>query len=230
MSDLIEKAKELAASEAIKYLYDAEIIGVGTGSTVAKVIEKMASEFNVFSKKLYIPTSYDTTLKLQKLGFKVLTSSFLPRKVDVYVDGADEVAKNLAMIKGRGGALLREKILAYYSEKRVFLVDYTKLVNVLGEKKPLPVEVIPVAAGWVFMELEKRGFNPKIRMCVKGKDGPAITDSGNMIIDLHVKIHEPERLEAELKAIPGIVETGLFVKLADIVIIGYPEKVDVIKQ
>ncbi len=230
MSSLIEEAKEKAASEALRYLYDAEIIGIGTGSTVEKLIAKMGSEKDVFSNKTFIASSYDTLIKLQNLGLKVISTEFLTEKPDAYVDGADEVTRNLEMIKGRGGALLREKILAYFSKKRIYIVDYTKIVNVLGEKKPLPVEVMPYALGWVFNELVREGLNPKIRICGKGKDGPVITDSGNVIIDLYVKIRDPESLERELKKIPGIVETGLFINLADMVIVGYPDRVDVISR
>jgi len=228
MSSLVEKAKERAASEALNYLYDAEIIGVGTGSTVEKLIAKIGLEKDAFSTKMFVASSYDTLIKLQSLGLKVVPTEFLAKKPDVYVDGADEVTRNLMLIKGRGGALLREKILAYFSKRKIYIVDYTKLVNVLGEKKPLPIEVIPYAVGWVINELVKRKLNPKIRMCRNGKDGPVITDSGNIVIDLYIKIRDPESLEKELKSIPGIVETGLFINLADAVIVGYPDKVDVI--
>jgi len=228
MGSLVEKAKEMAASKALNYLYDAEIIGVGTGSTIKKLIAKIGLERDVFSAKIFVPSSYDTLIKLQSLGLKVVSTEFLIKKPDVYVDGADEVTRNLVLIKGRGGALLREKILAYFSKKRIYIVDYTKLVSVLGEKKPLPVEVVPYALGWVLSELRKKKLNPRIRMCRNGKDGPVITDSGNTIIDLYVKIQDPESLERELKGIPGIVETGLFINLADMVIVGYPNKVDVI--
>ncbi len=228
MSNLVEESKDKAASKALSFLYDAEIIGVGTGSTVEKLIAKIDEERDVFSSKFFIASSYDTLAKLQSLGLNVVSTGFLTKKPDVYVDGADEATRNLVLIKGRGGALLREKILAYFSKKRIYIIDYTKLVNVLGEKKPLPVEVVPYALGWVIKELERRGLNPKVRMCGKGKDGPVITDSGNAIIDLYVKILNPESLEKELKKIPGVVETGLFINLADMVIVGYPDRVDVI--
>lgn len=230
MDKSIEKAKERAAEKAVEFLFDAKIIGVGTGSTVFKVLEKMHERKDVFSSKLYIPSSYDTMIKLSSLGFKIIPNYFINVKPETYVDGADEVDRSLNMVKGRGAALFSEKILAYFSKRRVFVIDYSKLVNTLGYKKPIPVEVVPYAASYVFEELKNMGLNPKIRYVKNGKDGPVITDLGNIIIDLHVKVEDPLKLESRLKKIPGIVETGLFVKLAEIVIVGYPDKVEVLKR
>jgi len=230
IEEVIERAKERAAEKAIEFLFDAKIIGVGTGSTVFKVLEKMHERKDVFSNKSYIPSSHDTMIKLSSLGFRVIPSYFTNVRPETYVDGADEVDKNLNMIKGRGAALFTEKILAYFSKRRVFVIDYSKLVSTLGYKKPIPVEVVPYAASYVFEELKNMGLNPKIRYVKDGKDGPVITDLGNIVIDLHVKVEDPLKLELNLKKIPGIVETGLFVKLADIVIVGYPGKVEVLKR
>ncbi len=226
----VEKAKEKAAEKAIERVYDAEVIGVGTGSTVLKVLEKMSRERDVFKRKTYLASSYDTMIKLSKLGFKVVPSYFTSIKPEIYIDGADEVDKNLNMVKGRGAALLMEKILAYFSKKAIFIVDYTKLVNVLGSKKPIPVEVIPYAASYVYEELKKMSLNPKIRYAKIGKDGPIVTDLGNIIIDLYVKAIDPSGLELKLKSIPGVVETGLFVNLADEIIVGYPDRVEVLRR
>lgn len=226
----IEKAKEKAAEKVLEYLHDVEVIGIGTGSTILKVIEKMSREGDIFKQKLYLASSYDTMIKLSKLGFRVIPSFFTGVKPEIYVDGADEVDGNLNLVKGRGAALFMEKILAYFSEKTFFLVDYTKLVDILGSKKPIPVEVVPYAASYVYEELEKMKLNPRVRYAGKGKDGPVITDLGNIIIDLYVKVSDPSSLELQLKNIPGIVETGLFVNLADKVIVGYPNRVEVLTR
>ncbi|MCD6488170.1 MAG: ribose-5-phosphate isomerase RpiA [Desulfurococcales archaeon] len=222
----LDSAKENAAKEALKYINDAEIIGVGTGSTVEKFIDLLSRVYNDYRDRYFTASSIDTMLKLRKIGFKVLHQSIVDH-MDVYIDGADEVDGELNMVKGGGAALTLEKILAYYSRKRVFIVDYTKIVKYLGEKHPIPLEVIPQALAMVYKILKDKGYNPTIRYPVKGKYGPVIADTGGVIIDIRPGRIDPLKLEMELKTIPGIVETGLFINFADIVIVGYKDKVDV---
>lgn len=226
MRDPVEIAKDHAARKALDFIRDKNIIGIGTGSTIAKLIEYMALEKKLFSKKYYVSTSYDTAIKLSKIGFKVLNMLSIDT-IDVYVDGADEVDNKFNMVKGRGAALFLEKMLAYFSEKRIFIVDYTKLVNILGSKKPIPVEVSPLLVTFIIKKLEKLGLNPKLRYAKGGKDGPIITDLGNFIVDLYVKAENPSQLHRTLKEIPGIIETGIFVNYVDVLVIGYPDRVEV---
>jgi len=223
--DDVEKAKYMAAREALKHVCDAEVIGVGTGSTVDKFIELISRNKSDFRDRLFTCSSLDTMLKLRSIGFNVVYPGSIER-IDVYIDGADEVDKELNMIKGGGAALTLEKILTYYSEKRVFIVDYTKLVGTLGEKHPIPIDVLPWALLPVYNLLKRKGYNPVIRRSVKGKYGPVVSDVGGVIIDLYVKPSSPPEIERELKLIPGVIETGLFIGLADMVIVGWSNRVE----
>ncbi len=225
----IERAKLNAARQALDFLGEATIIGVGTGSTVEKFIDVLGEEKDGFKDRLFVASSYDTMLKLSMKGFKVLHPVSIDR-IDVYVDGADEVDKDLNMIKGGGAALTLEKVLTYYSMERIFIVDYTKLVSKLGEKHPIPVDVLPYAVKLVYEQLMKKGYNPQIRRPVKGKYGPVVSDVGGIIIDIKPAYFDPRALERELKSMPGIIETGLFIGLADKVIIGYPNKISILSK
>jgi len=225
----IEKAKRNAAKQALNFLGEASTIGVGTGSTVEKFIDVLGEEKDGFKDRLFVASSYDTMLKLSKYRFKVLHPITIDR-IDVYVDGADEVDKDLNMIKGGGAALTLEKILTYYSMEKIFLVDYTKLVSKLGEKHPIPLDVLPYAVSFVYDLLIRKGYNPQIRRPTKGKYGPVVSDVGGIIIDIKPASFNPVALERELKSIPGIIETGLFIGLADKVIVGYPDKTSILSK
>lgn len=219
----VEKAKINAAKRALAFLDKATIIGVGTGSTIKEFINVLGEERDGFKDRLFVASSYDTMLKLSKYGFRVLHPTTINR-IDVYIDGADEVDGDLNMIKGGGAALTLEKILTYYSTERIFLVDYTKLVSRLGEKHPIPLDVLPYAVSFVHDLLMRKGYNPRIRRLTKGKYGPVVSDIGGIIIDIKPVSFDPVALEKELKNMPGVIETGLFIGLADKVILGYPDK------
>lgn len=217
-----EQAKVNAAKAALSEVEGCRVVGVGTGSTVEKFVELLAREG--FSRsQLYVPSSIDTALKLSQHGLLVLDPGSAP-EVEVYVDGADEVDSKLNMIKGGGAAMTTEKILAHYARKRVFIVDQTKLVDKLGEKHPVPIEVLPCALVAVLRELEKRGFKAAPRYPGRGKAGPVVSDAGGVIVDVYTgPISDPEKLNLMLKSLPGVVETGLFVGYADVVYVGSPE-------
>ena len=226
----IDKAKELAAEKALKYIEDAKIIGVGTGSTVEKFIKKLGECREDFNNRLFIASSYDTMIKLKEYGFKVL-HPLAVTTIDVYIDSADEVDRDLNMIKGGGAALTMEKILTYYSKRKVFIVDYTKIVEWLGEKHPIPIDVVPYATSMVYNYLRSRGYNVKIRYPIKGKYGPVVSDIGGVILDIILDSPiQVEELDKKLKRVPGVIETGLFIGLADIVLCGYKDKVEVMKR
>ncbi len=209
-----DEMKKEAGWAALKYVVKGGIIGVGTGSTVNHFIDALASIKDDI--KGAVSSSVASTEKLQELGITIYDCNDV-EKLDVYVDGADEINPTRDMIKGGGAALTREKIVAAISDKFVCIVDGTKAVDVLG-KFPLPVEVIPMAREQVSRKLAALGGNPVYREGV-------ITDNGNIIIDVHgLQITEPKALEVELNNIPGVVTNGLFAhRGADVVITGTPE-------
>ncbi|MCI0655336.1 MAG: ribose-5-phosphate isomerase RpiA [Methylococcaceae bacterium] len=202
-----------AAAAALDYLDDRKIIGVGTGSTVDHFIDFL----NDFKSRLdgVVSSSEASTLRLKKIGIPVIDlNSAGP--IDLYVDGADEINGQLQLIKGGGGALTREKIIAAASRQFICIADESKKVDVLGGF-PLPIEVIPMARSFVAREIVKRGGQPVWR-----KD--FVTDNGNPILDVHnLTILEPIKLESEINNIPGVVTVGLFaIRPADIVLLGTP--------
>ena len=218
--------KRAAAQGALKLIQELgaefESIGIGTGSTVGWFIEE--SKDLIRRAKVVASSSLDTALKLASTGVESVHSSTITM-LDLYVDGADEVASDGSLIKGRGAALLGEKILAYSSKLNIIVVDESKLVKSLGEKKPIPIEVHRDALMTVLKALDSMGLNPKLRTST-GKDGPVISDWGGVIIDLYtgpLTSVDPAKLEAELKLIPGVIEVGIFTGLTDYVIVGTRE-------
>ncbi len=226
----ILEAKKRAAMEALRYVNEAEIIGIGTGSTVNELIKLIGKKKREFKNKIFITSSYDSTLKLAEMRLKVLHPSTVS-EIDIYIDGADEVDREMNMIKGGGAALTLEKLLAYYSKKRIFIVDYTKLVSWLGEKHPIPIDVIPYAVLMVKRKLEKMGFEVEVRRAIKGKYGPVTSDIGGVILDVKVeKPMNPRKLDEEIRGLPGVIETGLFIDLADKIIVGHPDKIELMEK
>ncbi|MEL7291239.1 MAG: ribose-5-phosphate isomerase RpiA [Pseudomonadota bacterium] len=209
-----DEMKKEAGWAALKYVTEGSIVGVGTGSTVNHFIDALATMKEEI--KGAVSSSEASTEKLKALGIEVYDCNDVA-KLDIYVDGADEINPTRDMIKGGGAALTREKIVAAISDKFVCIVDNTKAVDVLGQF-PLPVEVIPMARSYVARELVKLGGDPAYREGV-------ITDNGNVILDVHhMKITDPKALEDKINAIPGVVTVGLFAhRGADVVITGTPE-------
>lgn len=228
MSGDLEKAKTLAAREAIKYIEGSKIIGLGTGSTVEILLKEM-KERN-FLDKVFVPSSLETALILSSYGLNV-TNPISVKKIEVYLDSADEVDQNMNMIKGGGAALTTEKVLAYFSRKKVFLVDFSKLVKKLGENIPLPIEVIPQFTSMILKELQKKGYKAAVRITRKAKYGPVISDLGGVIVDVTLPMEkELAEVERELKSIPGVIETGLFLNMVDVLIVGWENRVEVLKS
>jgi len=206
-----EQGKKLAAAAAIEYVPAGSVVGVGTGSTVNYFIDELAKIKNRIEGA--VSSSEASTQRLKDHGIEVFDLNSV-NDVPVYIDGADESNENLQLIKGGGGALTREKIIAQLAKKFVCIADETKLVDVLGDF-PLPVEVIPMARSMIARELVKRGGQPVYR------DG-FVTDNGNQILDVHnLRIMEPAKLEAELNDLPGVVTVGIFaLRPADVLILG----------
>ena len=203
--------KKMAAEAALDYLGDSRVIGVGTGSTVNHFIDLLAPIKHRIEAT--VSSSEASTERLKSHGIPVLDLN-AAGELDVYVDGADESNHHLHLIKGGGGALTREKIIAGASKKFVCIADGSKLVDVLGDF-PLPVEVIPMARSHVARQLVKLGGTPVWRENF-------ITDNGNVILDVHnLKIMEPAKLEQEINNIAGVVTTGIFaIRPADILLLG----------
>jgi len=202
--------KLLAAKAALDYLPQGANLGVGTGSTVNEFIDLLPSIRDRIDT--LVSSSRATTERLEKLGFEVSTLNSAG-DVDVYVDGADEATKHLQLIKGGGGALTREKILAGAARKFVCIIDDSKLVGMLG-KFPLPVEVVPMAQSFVARRMVKMRGQPIWRENF-------VTDNGNHILDIHnLQITNPVELENRINQIPGVVTVGIFAQRpADVLII-----------
>lgn len=217
-------AKFRAAQKALDFITDNSIIGLGTGSTTEIFIELLSEKIKNFYNITLTSTSNRTTNFASKLGLKITPFENI-ETIDLTIDGADEVNRNLNGIKGGGGALLFEKIIAKNSKQNIWIVDSSKLVETLGAF-PLPVEVVPFAFKSLIRKFEQMNLNPKLRMT---NDKPFITDSQNYIIDCKIgKIENSLELETKLKLITGVVEVGLFNNIADKVIVGYSDKVEIL--
>lgn len=218
--------KKLAAEEAVNYIEDGMIIGLGTGSTVSLMLSILAQRIKSGLNVTAVSTSSATTKLASSLGIKISKINDVDW-IDLTIDGADEVDENLNGIKGGGGALLYEKIIASMSRKNIWIVDSSKLVKTLG-KFPLPVEVVQFGSHYVFRKFDELGFNPDFR---KLGNTRFITDNNNYIIDLKMdKIEDPVGLDISLKQIAGVVETGLFCDVADIVLAGIGNSVKTINK
>ncbi|AEY01239.1 ribose-5-phosphate isomerase A [Oceanimonas sp. GK1] len=211
-----DEMKKAAGWAALEFVTPGSIVGVGTGSTVNHFIDALGSIKDQI--KGAVSSSEASTARLKELGIPVFDLNDIS-ELNVYVDGADEIDGAMAMIKGGGAALTREKIVAAVADKFVCIVDGSKTVEVLGAF-PLPVEVIPMAREYVARELTKLGGQPVYREAV-------VTDNGNHILDVHgLSITEPKALEARINAIVGVVTNGLFANRgADVLLIGTPEGV-----
>ena len=228
MSSEQDGLKRLAAARAVDEVKDGMVVGLGSGTTAAFAVEALAVRVTTGLRVVGIPTSKATATMARRLGIP-LTSFAKHRRIDVTIDGADQVAYvTRDLIKGLGGALLREKIGASASDRMIVVVDETKLVDHLGGKTPLPVEI--VAFGWqtVLDRLTADGCAPRLRLA-GGK--PFTTDGGNYIADCAIAdMPNPAALEAKLSAMVGVVENGLFIAMASKVVVGRPTGVEVIER
>ncbi len=199
-----DELKQAVAHAAIRYVVDGEIVGVGTGSTANFFIDALGEIRHRI--KGAVASSEATAARLAARGVPVFDLNQIDQ-IPVYIDGADEIDHSGAMIKGGGGALTREKIVASVAERFICIADQSKLVDVLG-KYPLPVEVIPMATSSVTRSLRALGADPVLRM----RDGaPYVTDNQGYILDLNgLQIHDPKALEQQINQLPGVVSVGLF--------------------
>lgn len=210
--------KQLAAEYAVQFVKNGMTVGLGTGSTSAFAIDAIGKKVQQGLSLKAVASSVRSEEQAKKVGISLVPFSEV-ESIDIYIDGADEVDKDLNLIKGGGAALLREKILAFNSKEFVVIVDSSKLVEHLG-KFLLPVEIIPFAMELTLKQLQKAGCTTSTRT---ENNKPYITDNGNLIIDCDFKkIENVERLHQFINSIPGVVENGLFLKdIVSRVIVGY---------
>jgi ribose 5-phosphate isomerase A len=207
-----------AAADRVK---SGTIVGLGTGSTTAYAIQFLGERLKAGTLQDIkgIPTSFQATVLAKQYGIPLTTLDEVDR-IDIAIDGADEVDPHKNLIKGGGAAHTREKIVDSLAEEFIVVVDASKLVDRLGSTFLLPVEVLPMAMTPVMRAIEKLGGKPQLRMGVK-KAGPVVTDEGNFVIDVKFDtIDNPAELEKTLNNIPGVLENGLFVGVTDVVLIG----------
>ncbi|WP_462319050.1 ribose-5-phosphate isomerase RpiA [Marinilabilia sp.] len=210
--------KKMVAESAVKYIQDGMVVGLGSGTTAHWFIKKLGQMVKDGLEIKAGATSVESEVLAKELEIPIVSFEEIDH-IDVTVDGADEVDPGLNLIKGGGGALLREKIVATESRELIIIVDESKLVKQLG-KFPLPVEVIPFALSITQQKVEELGCKAGIR--VDQENGRFKTNNGNVILDCEFeKISNPEELTQKLNMIPGVVENGLFINLAKKVLVGY---------
>jgi len=208
----------IAAAQRVK---SGMVVGLGTGSTTAFAIEELGRRLTTgeISDIVGIPTSFQAVVLGKKFGIPIRSLDDVSN-IDLAIDGADEVDPHKNLIKGGGAAHTREKVVDALADLFIVVVDQSKLVDRLGSTFPVPIEVIPMAVAPVTRAVMNLGGKPELRLGVK-KDGPVITDQGNMVLDVtFAEIPDPKSLEQTLNNIPGVVENGLFVGLADLILVG----------
>jgi len=216
----IDELKRVAAETAARRVVSGMVVGLGTGSTAIHAVPALGQRLRSGELRdiRAVPTSYQSLMAAKEWRIPVVGLDEIDR-IDLAIDGADEVAPDLTLIKGGGAAQTREKIIAALASDFTVVVDETKLVDRLGSRQPVPVEVLGFAVAPVSRAIEKLGGEPTLRMAVK-KAGPVVTDQGNLILDVRfAAIPDPAKLERELKMIPGTLENGIFFGLATRVLV-----------
>ena len=224
-------AKKRAAAKAVEHVEDDMVVGIGSGTTAAEAIRLLGERIrNGYVRGVKaVPTSYQAIQEAVKAQIPLTTLDEYP-VLDLGFDGADQIDPELNAIKGGGGALLREKIVASCCKKYILIADETKLTDILGRDQPIYLEVHPMAVTPVIRKLRNMGAEPVIRQAV-GKIGPVVTDNGNNLIDAYFgPIHNPGYLNARLHSVQGVIETGLFIGYASIAYIGTKTDVKTMKK
>jgi len=229
-----DRALRAVAARALELIGDGASVGLGSGRAAAAFIAQLGERVRRGLRVAGVPTSEASARQALELGI-ALTGLDEDVELDLTVDGADEVAPNLDLVKGWGGALVRERIVASASRRQVILVGHEKLVSALGERGRIPVEVIPLARGPVARRLRALGLRPTVRTD-PGGSRPLLTENQNLTLDcgVDVPLHDARaarELEAAMLAIPGVVDTGLFLGTAERVLVGYPDgRVDELRR
>lgn len=214
----LDSCKKAAALKAVEFVRDGMVVGLGTGSTAKHMVIALGEKVRAGMTLRGVPTSQETAALARQSGIPLIDTENR-WEIDVAIDGADQVDPGFNLIKGGGGALLKEKIVAASARQFIVLVDHTKQVPVLGGSFPLPIEIVPFGWGSTAREIERL---TKSRVVLRERNGaPFKTEAGNLIVDVHLaRIEQPADLEIALNQIPGIVETGLFIGRTDILIVG----------
>jgi ribose 5-phosphate isomerase A len=228
-----EAQKRAAAARAVEFVSPGMRLGLGTGSTARPFVELLAERVTAGLDVIAVPTSEATRTLAERLGVPLTTLDETP-ELDLTIDGADEIAPDLTLIKGGGGALLREKIVATASAKMLVIADQSKCVPILG-RFPLPIEIVPFGAASTRRAIEAAAAEagcPGPAVLRKGKDGLAfVTDGGHWVLDAQLqRIPDPQDLAARLAVIPGVMEHGLFIGLAGTAIVAGPDGVRLIER
>lgn len=222
-----ERLKAMVGRAGADMVRDGDVVGLGTGSTAKFAIERLGERVREGLRISGIPTSVESETLARRLNIPLTTLEEHP-EIDTTIDGADEVDPNFDLIKGLGGALLREKIVAYATRTEIIVVDSSKLVERLGTKAPLPVEVATYGHSAIARRLAALGCQPTLRRARGGGQAPFVTDNGNHIYDCRFPgIPSAGDLERSIDSIPGVVECGLFVGLASVVITGSDKGLEV---
>jgi ribose 5-phosphate isomerase A len=229
----VEAQKRAVAARAVDFVRSGMRLGLGTGSTAQHFVELLAERVRTGLDVIAVPTSEATRAQAERLGIALTTLDATP-ELDLTVDGADEIAPDLTLIKGGGGALLREKIVASASAQMIVIADASKWVPVLG-RFPLPVEIVPFGAAATRRAVEAAAAEigcPGPALLRKGKDGHAfVTDGGHWLLDAQLqRIADPRALAVRLSAVPGVMEHGLFIGIARTAILAGPDGVRLIEQ
>lgn len=219
VESMMDELKRQASITALDAVQDGMIVGLGSGSTAAYFIRELGVRVQRGLRVQGIPSSEDSRRLASNVGVPLTTLRDQP-VIDVTVDGADEVSDSLDLLKGRGGALVREKIVAHASRYVIIIVDESKLTGLLGQKFPIPVEVIPFAVDVVKAQLERWGGEAEIRH-IDAK--PFISDNGNLVLDwAYGRVDDPAGMEKRLKTLTGVVDSGIFTNVANLVIAATP--------
>jgi ribose 5-phosphate isomerase A len=218
----------MAAREAVKYIEDGMVVGLGSGSTASVAIKLIGDKIKEEGIEIVgVPTSKTSDLLGRAVGIKIVDLDDHPT-VDITIDGADEIDPHLNLVKGLGGALVREKIVAAASVVELIVADESKLVDHICQKAPLPVEIVKYSFMTTMRRLGTLGCSPVLRMKA---DAPFVTDNGNFIADCRFeKIDDPRSMEATINNLPGVVDNGLFVGMASKALVGAKDGVRIIEK
>jgi len=225
-----ERQRQAAASRAAAEVQDGMVLGFGTGRAATNVLEQLARRAREEGLRISgVPSSSRTEAIARELGLRLVTLDEHPQ-LDLTIDGADEVDRQRRFVKGGGGALMREKVLAAAAARVIIVIENAKLVPHLGNTRGVPLEVLPFACGASARHLRDLGGDPVLRQ-TDGK--PTVTDNGNWVIDCafpREQLSDAEWLDTELHAIPGLLETGLFVRFDPVVYVGAPDGVTILSS
>lgn len=226
MADWRNTAKRRAAQEAVKWIRDGHTVGLGTGSTIYYVLEELGRRIQTEPLQIQgISTSSQTTKIATQFQIPLVTLNECPR-IDIAIDGADQVDPTFNLIKGMGGALTREKIVATAAHTVIIVVDETKLSSCLGHHQVVPIEVLPFAEQYIVQRLMK--LAKRIERRTTSSFQPYITDNSNYILDVDFgEINDPQSLEKTIKNLPGVIEVGLFINTTDIICVGTQTTVEI---